>query len=93
MFDRRKAKRYNSSRSSTAKRVHNMVNGRARPHGFTPERIQKILDKTGWSQTELARQCGVRRNTLHNWLRGKRKPNAAAVRCLQQVEAQVGIKA
>lgn len=90
-FDGHKRKRYNSRRRSTSKRVRPMGDGKS-CHGFSPERIHKILGKLGCSQADLARRLGVPRNTFHNWLSGRSSPSAAAVMRLRQVEAEAGIK-
>lgn len=37
--------------------------------------VREVLDRTGWSQAELARRIGVSRTTVNAWLKGRSPPS------------------
>jgi DNA-binding transcriptional regulator YiaG len=53
---------------------------------MTPARVASLLEARAWSQSELARRCGVTRQTAHEWLRGDARPGPAATALLRALE-------
>lgn len=45
---------------------------------MAPKDIKALLKLRSWNNTELAAQVGVRDNTVHMWLIGRRKPGRSA---------------
>ena len=48
------------------------------------DRIKQLRKKKGVSQSQLAEAIGVKKNTVSNWERGKRKPDFAALQLLSE---------
>ncbi len=55
------------------------------------DRIALAIAKIGLPQTALARNIGVKQVTLHNWLTGKKTPNARSYPKLQAIAREAGL--
>ena len=49
------------------------------------ERLIKLRKAKKWTQTELAEQCGVSRNSIVNWETGRREPKIGDIQKLAEV--------
>ena len=49
------------------------------------ERLIKLRKGKKWTQTDLAEQCGVSRNSIVNWETGKREPKISDIQKLAEI--------
>jgi len=49
------------------------------------ERIQQILARTGWSQTQFAQEIGVSFATVNRWLKGHTKPHLSQLKQIERL--------
>ena len=47
--------------------------------------IKKILDKTGWSQSQLAQKLGVTFATVNRWLNHRTRPHPGQLRQIERL--------
>jgi DNA-binding transcriptional regulator YiaG len=51
----------------------------------TPEQIKELRATLGLSQSELAKEIGVKTNTVQHWECGIRNPSSAAQKSLEKL--------
>jgi DNA-binding XRE family transcriptional regulator len=53
---------------------------------FEPDMsLREAIEKSGYSQSEIARMMGISRQTLSRWVTGKVKPRMASLRKLAEI--------
>lgn len=52
---------------------------------FSGARLQELRERRGWTQGDLAQQCGVNRSTVGKWEAGLHKPDPRVLPVLASV--------
>lgn len=48
-----------------------------------PEMVQRVREKKGWTQKDLARECGVSFRTVENWEQGRTRMSGPALKMIK----------